>query len=70
MRYAVCAEVDFDANAGTCAHVVWQESGPSLLPPLTASEGFAVSGAIAAVLTIAVVVRFTWRVGKSANAYG
>ncbi len=54
--YASCASSDVDSN-GQCTHVVWVEQPVVGLPPLTAAQGFQISGAVAACWAVGFLVR-------------
>jgi hypothetical protein len=57
MYVAQCAPADVDAS-GNCTHVVWVQQPDSLsVPPLSASQGFQISGAIAACWAVGFLVR-------------
>lgn len=69
MKYATCADQNYDANTGVCSQIVWTDQPSSLLPPMTTDEGVAVSAAIVAVLGIAFVIRMIRQVGWTASPY-
>jgi hypothetical protein len=56
-RVQTCADVDYDAITGVCAHPVW-DTQPSLLPPLSAEDGSLLTAAIALVWITGAVFRW------------
>lgn len=50
--YMVCESADIDTATGACLHPVWMPI-PSLLPPLDAAAGVAISVAILCVWALA-----------------
>lgn len=55
-----CAAQDFDVSTGVCSHQVWIDS-PTVLPPLSVSDGLVLSSAILGLWAIAFGLRFIRR---------
>lgn len=57
MRKYVCSDVNYDATTGVCADPQWVED-TGIFPPLSASDGGAISAAIVGVWVAAAAFRW------------
>lgn len=55
---AACAPADVDAVTGQCSHIVWvQQTAGGVFPPLSATQGVEISGAVVACWAVGFIVR-------------
>lgn len=64
MKYAACADQDYDPNAGTCAHVVFVEQ-PAMLPDLPIEDAHTITNAAVLFLGICWVGKLMLRYLRS-----
>jgi hypothetical protein len=57
VMYATCADGQYDAQAGTCAQVVYVEQDPGWIPNMSAEQGAELGVAMFGLFAVAYLLR-------------